>query len=304
MVSSWQRFFRDVDLELTKITQVFWTMTAGRQHKVRWLFRNGKWALSNLCPEQGALKVSYLSCIHRIPDRVRFWRKLYKLMGDGGRVVIATQGCQAVYPIPPRLAGSIPDAPSVGMLLSEMNAAGFSSCCAKVHLIRRSVPRSTWIGWLKSGCFSDMDYLDQAEVETFALTLPEHLEVIMAYYILVGIKLAHQNGLLDLRPSAVHGLTACARTDLPADTILLVVPAVVAPRGLGTKSREWHQRRRGVGLHVCSTSYRLFNHSSNPNCRLTDKAVIRTLREVMAGEELTLNCKCRLFLVLSWGYYT
>jgi hypothetical protein len=289
MSRTWQKFFRGVDQELSEAAQVFWTMTAGRQHKVRWIFRNGKWSLSDLWPEPGTLKASYLSCIHRVPDRVRFWRRLYNLMGDGGRVIIATQGCQAVYPIPPRLAGSIPDAPSVGALLSETAAAGFASCCAKVHLIRRSVPRNTWIGWLKAGCFSDMDYLDQAEIEAFSATLPEQLEVGMAYYILVGIKLAHQNGLLDLRPSAVHGLTACTRTSLPGGTILLVVPVIAAPRGLGTKSREWHQRRRGVGLHVCSTSYRLFNHSTQPNCQLSDKGVIRTLRPVMAGEELTLD---------------
>jgi len=256
---------------------------------VRWVCRGGKWGLTGVLPDSGALRVSYLSCIHRIADRTRFWRGLFSRMGDGGRVVVATQGCQAAYPIPPRLAGCVPDAPSVEALLNEMSACGFTSCCAKVHIVTREVPKSDWAKWLMGGCFSDLDCIAPTEVKSFVFSLPDTVKVHMVYYILVGIKLAHQNGLLALRPSDVHGLTACARTDLSENLILLVVPCRPASKNYGTKSREWHRRGRGVGLHVCSSSYRLLNHADHPNGLLTESGIIRTVRPVRAGEELTLD---------------
>jgi hypothetical protein len=288
-IPDWERFFREVDEELCSISTVFWTMTSGREHRVEWVHRKGKWGLSPILPPKGSLRTSYLSCIHRIPERTRFWKKLHSRMGDGGRVVVATQGCQGTYPVPPRLAGAIADAPSVGTLLQEMSNAGLSACCAKVHLVRRAVPRAVWRTWLLQGCFSDMDYCDEEEIEGYCSILPKRVEVTMAYYILVGLKLGPQSGLIDIRPSKTHGLSACARADLKVGWSLLSVPFHEAPKGKGKKTNEWHRRKAVIGIHRCSTIYRLLNNSKTPNCRLTTAGVVQTTRGVRAGEELTLD---------------
>jgi hypothetical protein len=288
---NWENFFRGVDREILRESKVFWTMTSGREHRVQWVCRSGKWGLTKILPPKGSMRASYLSCIHRVPERTRFWKKLHALLGDGGRVLIATQGCQGVYPVPPRLAGSIPDCPSVGTLLHEMTAAGFSSCCAKVHLIHRQLPLNTWKSWLMQGCFSDLDYCDREEIEAFCRQLKDPLVVTMAYYILAGIKLGPQSGIIDIRPSNVHGLSACARQDIDKGWVLLAVPFESASRRCGTNTAEWHHRDRKIGLHRCSTVYRLFNHSPRPNCILTRDGLIHTVRPVTAGEELTLDYK-------------
>jgi hypothetical protein len=287
--AGWKNFFRGVDLELSKLSKIFWTMTRGKEHQVRWVCHNGRWGLTDLLPPAGSQRVSYLSCIHRIPDRSRFWKNLHSLLADGGRVLVFTQGCQATYPIPPRLAGCVPDAPSVETLLREMNLSGLSSCCAKVHLVKRSVAKTLWAQWLMKGCFSDMDYCDRAEIENFCQTLPDVVEITMSYYILVGIKLGPQSGMIDIRPSCVHGLCGCARVALQEDWVLLSVPIRVAGQSEGGRSREWHRRGGKIGMHLCSTAYRLFNHSLQPNCRLTQKGLIKTNRFIEAGEELSLD---------------
>jgi SET domain-containing protein len=48
-------------------------------------------------------------------------------------------------------------------------------------------------------------------------------------------------------------------------------------------------KKQGIGLHRCSTIYRLFNHSKDPNCILTPNGTLQTLKAIGAGEELTLN---------------
>jgi hypothetical protein len=286
---SWKKFFKDIDKELSKESKVLWTMTSGKEHKVKWLHNKGKWGLTPIFPEKGSTKVSYLSCIHRIPERNRFWKTLHSKMGDGGRVLVMTQGCQGTYPVPPRLAGSIPDAPSVETLLKEMSFNGFTAFCAKLHLVKRSVPREIWRSWLLQGCFSDMNYCDKAELEGYSQTLPKIVEVVMCYYILVGIKLGPQSGLIDIRPSKTHGLSACARTCLKKDWVLLAIPSKEEKKSKGTKSQEWHLKKSGIGLHLCSTIYRLFNHAATPNCYLTKEGLLKTSKAIKAGEELTLN---------------
>jgi hypothetical protein len=272
-------------------SRVFWTMTSGREHRVQWVCRGKKWGLTKVLPPKGCMRASYLSCIHRIPERSRFWKKLHALLEDGGRVMVATQGCQGIYPAPPRLVGAIPDCPSVADLLREMSASGLSSCCARVHIVRRQLPVATWKSWLLQGCFSDLEYCDKEEINAFCSQLPDPLEIMMAYYVLVGVKLGPQSGVIDLRPSSIHGLSACARHDIPSGWILLAIPFESTPTTRGTKSTEWHLRRpdKKIGLHRCSTVYRLFNHSSSPNCALTSEGLVQTLRPVLAGEELTLD---------------
>jgi hypothetical protein len=287
--NSWTEFFRKVDQELLKESKVLWTMTEGKEHRVQWVCKNGNWGLTPMVPKKGATRVSYLSCIHRIPERNRFWKKLHQQMGDGGRVLVMTQGCQATYPIPPRLASCAPDTPSVETLLKEMNFNGFTAFCAKVHLVKRKVKKNIWQKWLLDGCFSDMDYCDSAELEGFCQTLPSNIEVVMAYYILVGIKLGPQSGLIDIRPSRVHGLSACARTPLEKNWTLLAIPNKKTTKKKGAKSNEWHLKHSGIGLHLCSTIYRLFNHNERPNCTLTSDGLIRTSRSIKAGEELSLD---------------
>jgi len=286
---TWKGFFRKVDDELCRVSKTFWTMTGGKEHRVRWVCNKGKWGLTPIYPTKGSQRVSYLSCVHRIPERTRFWKKLHVLMGDGGRVVVFTQGCQATYPVPPRLAGIVPDAPSVEDLIKEMSHAGLTACCAKVYLIKREVPKTKWSNWLLSGCFSDMNYCDKAEIEGFIKTLQDPVEVIMSYYCLVGIKLGPQSGLIDIRPSSVHGLSACARAELKPNWVLLSVPSIEKKVSRGGVTAEWHSRGKKIGLHLCSTVYRLFNHSSTPNCRLTSEGLIMTNRVIEAGEELTLD---------------
>lgn len=285
----WVGFFRDIDRELREVSKVFWTMTKRGEHRVQWKLSGGKWGLTKTIPPKGCERVSFFSCVHRVRERTRFWKKLYERMGDGGRVLILTQGCQSVCPVPPRLAAAVPDAPSVESLLKEMRASGFVSCCAKVHLVRRNVKRETWIDWLGQGCFSDADYCDRVELRGFGHTLGEEVEVVMAYYILVGIKLGAQSGYLDVRPSQVHGLSGCARTMIKKDAVILSVPTSESGGRMGTMGREWHKRGRRIGLHLCSTVYRLFNHSDAPNCRITKGGLIKTSKKLEAGEELTLN---------------
>jgi hypothetical protein len=286
---SWKEFFRDIDKELSKEAKVLWTMTKGKEHKIQWIFKKGKWGLTPMLPRKGSARVSCLSCVHRIPERNRFWKKLHSRMGDGGRVLVMTQGCQGTYPVPPRLAGSIPDAPSVETLLKEMSFNGFTAFCAKVHLVKRTVPKEIWSSWLLQGCFSDMNYCDRAELEGYCHTLPQNVEVLMSYYILVGIKLGPQSGLIDIRPSRIHGLSACARTSLKKSWVLLSIPNHKEHKSKGTKSKEWHLKKSGIGLHLCSTIYRLFNHSKYANCHLSPDGLIKTSRDINAGEELTLN---------------
>jgi hypothetical protein len=286
---SWKNFFKDIDAELSKESKVLWTMTSGKEHRVEWVCKKGKWGLTPIFPKKGATRASYLSCVHRIPERNRFWKSLHSKMGDGGRVLVMTQGCQGTYPVPPRLVASIPDAPSVETLLKEMSFNGFTAFCAKVHLIKRSVTKKTWSSWLLQGCFSDMNYCDKAELEGYSQTLPENIEVVMCYYILVGIKLGPQSGLIDIRPSKVHGLSACARTKLGKDWVLLSIPSQIEQKREATKSKEWHLKKKGIGLHLCSTIYRLFNHANNPNCYLDLQGLIKTCRTISAGEELTLD---------------
>jgi hypothetical protein len=170
-----------------------------------------------------------------------------------------------------------------------MSFNGFTAFCAKVHLVKRIVPKKIWTSWLLQNCFSDMNYCDKAELEGYCQTLPHDVEVIMAYYILVGIKLGPQSGLIDIRPSKTHGLSACARSSLKENWVLLSIPNQKEKKSEGTKSKEWHLKKAGIGLHLCSTIYRLFNHSSSPNCHLTTEGLIKTSRGIEAGEELTLN---------------
>lgn len=70
--SSWIGFFRAVDDELCRVAKTFWTMTGGKEHRVRWVCNRGKWGLTSIYPPKGSQRVSYLSCIHRIPEGVGF----------------------------------------------------------------------------------------------------------------------------------------------------------------------------------------------------------------------------------------
>jgi hypothetical protein len=92
--NSWKAFFKDVDRELSKESKVLWTMTNGKEHKVEWVYKNKNWGLTPIFPDEGSKRVSYLSCIHRVPERNRFWKLLHSKMGDGGRVLVMTQGSQ------------------------------------------------------------------------------------------------------------------------------------------------------------------------------------------------------------------
>jgi hypothetical protein len=129
-------------------------------------------------------------------------------------VLVITQGCQGTLPIPPRIASSFPDCPSIETLIQEMQKSGLSALCPKVHIVKRTIAKPVWRKWLLEGCFTDMDYCDRLEIEDYCEGLPENVEVLMAYYIVVGIKLGPQNGLIHIRPSKTHGLSACARTRL------------------------------------------------------------------------------------------
>ena len=73
------------------------------------------------------------------------------------------------------------------------------------------------------------------------------------------------------------------------NAVILSVPMTESGERMGTRGREWHKRGRKIGLHLCSTVYRLFNHSESPNCRITKGGLVKTSKNLEAGEELTLD---------------
>ncbi|HLH57330.1 MAG TPA: SET domain-containing protein-lysine N-methyltransferase [Verrucomicrobiae bacterium] len=108
-----------------------------------------------------------------------------------------------------------------------------------------------------------------------------------------------EDGLVECRPSGIHGVGAFARREIPAETRIIEY--------LGEKIDKQESARRCQSNNVFIFSLndqqdidgnvewnpaRLLNHSCSPNCEArleADRIWIFALRDIRAGEELTFN---------------
>lgn len=103
------------------------------------------------------------------------------------------------------------------------------------------------------------------------------------------------SSLIEVKRLPGKGRGVFARQDIPQGTVIETAPVLVAPEGdmeataLAGHCFLWSRGQVAIPLGYGA----LYNHSYNPNAEYSDKApltkIYRALRDISAGEEITIN---------------